>query len=351
MNNKKNLNMTIGVLLTAYNSEKYIDECLDPWLKLKSEFDIFIGCNSGMFKDYLDLGFKPNNKKTLSKLVEKDLDFLVATGDKILLDEDSSRNTVLNTMKKNCDLIWILDSDEFYTEDEIRNIIKIISETPQYDWYSINFRNYTLTENLWTDGYCPPRIFRTDRYDGISHFYFDNHIVYNNGDIFDHKPNFGIPRNIAWVKHYSWLEKDPRTKEKIKYQNHRFSSGCSFDWDENSENKLKFSNSFYNSRGMDLPILHETDDVYSSDFTLTFSRSENKFYIQNIIKNQILNFKFYNGDDDNLFYQTVLDIAPGVNYFCYPGVDFSKIEVFKKFRIEVLSDNKVIHSEFLHIFF
>lgn len=341
--------MRIGVLLTAYNSENYIDECLEPWLNLKDELDIFIGCNSGMFKDYLDLGFKPNNKKTLSKLVEKNLDFLVATGSKILLDEDTSRNTVLNTMKKDCDLIWILDSDEFYKEDEIRNILKVISETPQYDWYSINFRNFTLTENLWTDGYCPPRIFRTDRYDGISHFYFDNHIVYNNGEAFDYKPNFSIPRNIAWVKHYTWLESDVRTKEKIKYQNYRFSGGCSFEWDEESSNKLKISNIFYESRGIEAPILHEKCDTYSNEFTITFSRIENKFYIQNILKNQSLSFRFYNGETNDLFYQTDLHISIGVNFFCYPGIDFSKIEL-RKFRIEVLSSDKKIHDEFIHIF-
>jgi hypothetical protein len=340
--------MTIGVLLTAYNSEKYIDECLEPWLNLKDELDIFIGCNSGMFKDYLDLGFKPNNKKTLSKLVEKNLDFLVATGSKILLDEDTSRNTVLNTMKKDCDLIWILDSDEFYKEDEIRNILKVISETPQYDWYSINFRNFTLTENLWTDGYCPPRIFRTDRYDGISHFYFDNHIFYNNGEVFDHKPNLSIPRNIAWVKHYTWLESDPRTKEKIKYQNHRFPGGCSFEWNEDSDNKLKLSNIFYEGRGIEAPVLHEKCDTYSNEFTITFSRIENKFYIQNILKDQNLSFRFYNGETNELFYHTDLNISTGVNFFCYPGIDFSKIEL-RKFRIEVLSDDKTIHDEIIFV--
>ena len=48
--------MRIGVLLTAYNCESYIDDCLEPWLKLRDEYNFVIACNSGMFKDYLEMG-------------------------------------------------------------------------------------------------------------------------------------------------------------------------------------------------------------------------------------------------------------------------------------------------------
>jgi hypothetical protein len=266
------------------------------------------------------------------------------------MDENGSKSAALNALKNECDLVWILDSDEFYTKQQIKNIINYIDSTPEYDWYSVNLKNSTFEKHLWIDGFCPPRIFRTDRNGGLSHFYFDNHVVYNNGDTFDYKPNSSIPRNIAWIKHYSWLTSDTRSKEKVKYQEMRFSGNCSFTWDDKND-KLYFSDTFYNSKGIEKPILHETIDILSDEFTINFVRKENKFYIQNITKNQSLNFKFYNGDNDNLIYQTILDIAPGINYFCYPGIDFSKIEGFKKFRVEALLNNKVIHNEFLHIFF
>ena len=57
--------MKIGILFTVYNCESYVDDCLDPWFNLKSEYDITMACTSGMFKPYLELGFKPKNKKTL----------------------------------------------------------------------------------------------------------------------------------------------------------------------------------------------------------------------------------------------------------------------------------------------
>jgi hypothetical protein len=33
--------MKIGILLSVYNSEEYIDECLRPWINLKNEFKKF----------------------------------------------------------------------------------------------------------------------------------------------------------------------------------------------------------------------------------------------------------------------------------------------------------------------
>ncbi len=341
--------MKIGILLLAYNSEDYLKECLLPWIKLREEFDIIIACSSGMYKEYVNFGFKSRNKGTLSILINYELDYLLSTGPKFLLGENDSRNTALNALKDKCDIVWILDSDELYTESQIRDIVKYIEDTIEYDWYSVNFKNSTFEKNLWIDGFCPPRIFRTDRYGGISHFYFDNHITYNNGENFNTKSNSNIPRNIAWVKHYSWLTTDTRSKEKVKYQEERFLGDCAFYWDDKN-NKLLFSDKFYNSRGLEKPILHETIERVSSDFTINFVRSENKFYIQNVLKEQDLKFRFFNGQDGSLIYETNLYIIKGVDYFCYPSsIMFSEIAEFKKFRIEVLSDNKIIHNEFIHI--
>jgi hypothetical protein len=341
--------MKIGILLSAYNSEEYIDECLRPWINLKNEFDITIGCNSGMYKEYINFGFKPKNKETLTKLINYELDFLITTGMNSLFGENDSKNNVLHVLKNNCDLVWIVDSDEFYTEDEIRKILNFIQETPQYDWYSVNLKNYTFTKQLWVDGFCPPRIFRTDRNGGINNFYFDNHILYNDGETFETKPTISIPRDVAWVKHYSWLSEDSRSKEKISYQQQRFIGGYSFIWDESTDS-LKYSEDFYKSRGMEKPILHETIDCSSNEFTVDFVRNENKFYIKNITKPQSLNFRFFDGQTGDQIYETFLDILPGTTYFVWPSsIMFHEINEFKKFRVEVTLNKQIIHNEFIHI--
>ena len=341
--------MRIGVLLSAYNCESYVDDCLRPWFNLKSVYDITVACNSGMFKPYLELGFKPKNKKTLQKLLEYDIDYLISTGSNSLIDEDQSRNNSLNFLKKNCDVIWIVDGDELYSETDIKNIINYINETPEFDWYSINFKNYTFTEKTFIDGFCPPRIFRTDRNSGIDKFYFDNHILYNDGDIFENKSNQSIPRNVAWVDHYSWLNKDLRSVEKIDYQNQRFAGGCSFKWNEDTKS-LEIIKEFYYNRKIEPPILHEVIDNLSTDFTIDFLRPDNKIFIKNMQNNLIADFKIYNGQSGNLIYETTMNLTPGVEYFMWPGnPKFLDIEGFKKFRVEAIVNNNIIHNEFIHI--
>jgi len=339
----------IGVLLSAYNSEDYIDECLHPWISLKNEFDVTLACVSGMYKEYLDFGFRSKNQGTLSKLVTYNLDFLLATGEKSLLDENGSKNSALNALKNNCDLVWILDSDEFYREEDIKNILEFIRKNPKYDWYSVNLKNSTFEKNLWIDGFCPPRIFRTDRNQGLSHFYFDNHITYNDGENFDNKPNIKIPRNVAWIKHYSWLNEDSRSREKIKYQERRFVSGCSFTFnDENG--RIYFSDRFYKERGIEEPILHETLDVLCSEFTVNFVRGDNTFYIENVEKNQSVKFEFFDDEKDILIQEAELSLCKGVNFYCsLPGTNYWKTDGFDRFRVEAFSNGEKIHREIIHI--
>ena len=71
--------MKIGVLLTVYNCDKYIDAVLEPWFKLKEKYNIIIAVNTGMFKDYISLGIPYRNEATLEKLSKWDFDFQVTT--------------------------------------------------------------------------------------------------------------------------------------------------------------------------------------------------------------------------------------------------------------------------------
>lgn len=341
--------MKIGLIFSAFNSEKYIDECLSPWMNLKDKLDITISCTSNMYRDYLNYGINPDNFGTLRKLINYKLDYLMTSNGNIYFDENESKNTSLNLLKDKCDIVWILDADEIYTEKQILDIVEFVKNNP-HDWFSVNFKNYTLTDKLWMDGFCPPRIFRTNRYDGIKQFYFDNHIEYNNGDRFDNKLSTSIPRNIAWVTHYSWLSDDSRSQHKIVYQNQRFAGEdgvrCAFSLEND---KLVFNQKFYYSRGLSTPVLHETIDNLSNNFTVSFNKDNNTFYIQNVLENGIFLFKIYNGNSGELIYQTNLTISSGYEYFIYPtDIRYHEMEGFDKFRVEVLSDNKIIHNEFLH---
>jgi hypothetical protein len=341
--------MKIGVLFTIYNCESYVDDCLKPWFNLKKTYDITMACTSGMFKPYLELGFEPKNKGTLQKLIQYDIDYLISTGSNSLIDEDQSRNNVLNFLKQNNDIVWIVDGDEIYSETQIINIINFVELNPNIDWYSINFKNYIFTTEYFKNGFCPPRIFRTDRNGGIDKFYFDNHITYMDGSDFITKLTLSIPRNVAWVKHYSWLNDDPRTLEKVKYQNIRFINGCDFKWDENTKS-LEFDKNRFIKFNEESPILHQEIDVFSKNFTISFSRNENIFYIENVTKNQDIFLKIFNGHNGVLLSSKDLNLYENINLFY--GFDFEKfseIPNFKKFRIEVYTNNELIHHELIHI--
>ena len=343
--------MRIGLLLTVYNCEKYIKDCLDPWFELKENHEVVISANSGMFSDYHTLGIPFRNQETLKILSEYDIDFLITTKGKNLLGEDESRNLCLNFInKQECDLIWVLDGDECYTKDQILNILKFIEENPDLDRYELNFKNLTIEENLFMD-YKHSRIVWAKRHGGISHFYFDNQFVYNNGTDTTQTSYINIPKNVAYIKHYSWLSDDSRTKDKIAYQRYRYRYGpgrenneeirCSYSW--NSEkNKLEFNRKFYKHFGQEIPCLHEEISCFSYDFDINYSRTNKCFYITNVQKEMNTHFEIYD-NFNNMVYSTQMFLSKGVNYFIQTKVNNTK------FGIKAYVDNYLIHDEKIHL--
>jgi autotransporter strand-loop-strand O-heptosyltransferase len=256
----KSKKQKIGLLVTAYNCHDYVDDCLKSWLNSKSKHNIKIAVNSGMFSDYKNLDFPDRNKETLEKLSKYNFDFFVKTSPYNLLDEDSSRNQCLDYLIKNqkCDLIWIVDADEIYKQNEIDNIINYVNQNDAV-YYNITFKNYTFTKNYFSD-FSPPRIFWVNKNSGINKFYFDNHILYNDGSLSENDFSRTISKEIAYVDHFSWLAQDSRTKEKIVYQNLRFAgdddSKCSYKWDADYDCMI-FNDTFFKKRNLNKPFEYE----------------------------------------------------------------------------------------------
>jgi hypothetical protein len=347
--------MRIGVLLTVYNCENYIKECLDPWFEIRDQHEVIISANSGMFSDYYSLEIPYRNKKTLDILSGYDIDFLVTTKGKNLLGEDESRNLCLNFLNKNdCDLVWVLDGDEAYTRDQILNILDYINEFPEFDWYSVNFKNLTVEENLFQD-YTHERIIRSDRKGGINSFYFDNQFTYNDGTHLDSAIGKEIPKRIAYVKHYCWLSDDLRTKDKIKYQRWRYCGPdgslpidlrCTYSWNED-KNCLEFSEEFHKGRGIDIPCLHEKLSEFSHDFTINYTRHDGAFKITKVQKNLLAEFEIFNGEENSLIYKTILDLSEDVNYYMAPIYKID--DFFYNFRVKAYVDDILIHDEKIHL--
>jgi hypothetical protein len=351
--------MKIGVIFTIYNCEEYLENCLQPWFDLKSEYDFVFTLNSGRFNDYIELGIPDRNGPTLKKLIDWEFDFMIATRGNNLLGEDTSRNLCLNYLKPlGCDLIFLVDGDEIYTKKQIRDILSYIESKPDVHGFSLYLKNYTIKYPLFTGHWHRPTIYRNNIYGGLGSFYFDSYFGYADGihgikDIAVEP----IPRGIAFIDHFCWLPTQ-MTQDKIAYQNKRYHGAnfefpegcrCSFEWGDNG---LEFSKTFWKCREIEVPALSEyPSPIKDPSIFLSFGRSENKIFVCS--ENDIQNCKIIVKDKNNGDYlnEFSMDLIKHVQYWIIPlvGRDFDSDELFTGFRIELEKDGSTFHIENLHI--
>ena len=340
--------MKIGIIFSLYGCEDYMDKCLSPWLKLRKELNLILTGGNGMYSDFLNYGFEDRSHKSLIKAIGKDLDFLISVTGEHLWDEQNSKNYLLNYLKdRGADLVWVVDGDEFYTEEDIRKIVNFIEMNPDPDAYSIQFKNYTIKIPYWIEGFCRETIYWVDRNGGMRDFHFDVFARYNDGKTINETRNFiKVPKKIAYPDHYSWLSDDPRIPEKVSYQNGRFLGNegerCSYVYDSNKG--LDFNFNFYNKRNLEVPILHENLGPHCTDFDLIISRNDRTINIFNVCQDGQYEFLVY-GTTNNLLYRTTIDLCAGINYFIYPG-DYPELNCF---HIVVILDGEKVHEEKLHL--
>jgi hypothetical protein len=262
-----------GIIYCCYGNPEYIEDCLKPWLEAKKQFNIKIAAVHGQFKEYHDFGIDDRDidtqKELLNRLEKKDLDFLYIqneyNNEKIYQTESEIRDKGLQwLLKQDCDFIFLLDNDEFYTIQQIENIINYINrgDNSFINWFSIPFKNYIFDGKSYTKGFTPPRIFRVKPYGDLAlkldSFYWDNDIRFKIGDKFlDYKKlaNLNIPENLlgGGIKHLTWLHSNG--KGKVEYQLKHFGH-CSYKWN-NIENKLEFDPDFYKKYNIPLSVVYK----------------------------------------------------------------------------------------------
>lgn len=250
--------MKIGIIYCAYNCENYIEESLQTFVNLKKQNILsYIAAVSVPFIEYKNIEYNIDNTIEIlnNQYNQKNIDILYT--EPKFIEEFKARNLCLNFLKENnVDLIWMVDGDELYTEQDIKNILDYIELNPNHYWYKINFKNYIFDGKQWIDDFCPPRIFRTmsDTLH-IDKFYWDNDIAYknqNNELISYQMLNFlEIPRSISHVKHMTWLHSNG--KSKYEYQMRHFGS-CGYKWNYELK-KLEFNDDFYLKTMQNKPII------------------------------------------------------------------------------------------------
>ena len=262
--------MRIGILACLFDCAANLESVLRPWFDLNLHelgVEFKMAAVSGMFKEYAELGYKENalDIETARELLCREkypFDYLSLINDPYSITDESqlrffseaeTRDFALRyLLSEKVDLLWLLDGDEIYEARQIESIISYICKNELADWYSINFKNYIFDGKVWLRGFHPPRIFWTNRAQGIRKFYSDNIILYCDGRRSIELQSIIIPEWIAHIKHLTWLYTNG--KKKYEYQMKHFGE-CSYIWNY-EENKLELNEEYYKKYDQQMPRLN-----------------------------------------------------------------------------------------------
>jgi hypothetical protein len=216
--------MKIGVLGCFYNCADLLPRVLAPWKELKtaarSDLDIiFVGVNA-QFAEYAQMGYPDNDEETRALLHASSVIDHLAIAEGPLTEAQVRQAGLEKLLREGVDLVWLVDGDEVYTLEQIKNILRYVEDTPQYDYYHIHFDNRIFGATRWTDDFFPPRIVRTNRRGGIARFTFDNEIQWQDGTTLNDCVPGIVPKRVAHVEHHTWRLAD--AEKKINYQEKHF---------------------------------------------------------------------------------------------------------------------------------
>ena len=251
-----------GIIYCGYNTEDYIEKSISPFLNRDNHF---VSAVSVPFKEYKDIdNLHDNSTQILRGLVDnKKLKYLVDNPKYIT--EAEARNLALYNLKDHrIDYIWIVDSDEFYQEEDISKIEKYVESTDK-NFFKISLKNHVFDLNHYLEEpFCPPRIFKTNLMSNafkLEGFYWDNDICYIRDKKLYRYTSLDeleeIPTDVAYIPHYTWLN-DKIGKRKVEYQNKHFGH-CGYKWD-NDKNTLTFNELFFEKMKKPIPKVL-TDDI------------------------------------------------------------------------------------------
>jgi len=251
--------MKIGLIASGYNCEQFLTDCLAGWKEFKDTSNDQLVCSfiHNCFKENEELGFPLKSSDNTMKVLDdsfKDgfLDYYDISNK--YLNEHQARNVCLNNvLSEGVDYVWTIGLDEIYSCSEITNILKFVKMNPLITWFKVNYKNYVFDGKTWVDGFCPPRIFKTSSHGGLKELYYDDDFVYNDGTDYKAASHLEVPRNLAHIRHMTWLHSNG--KAKVEYQKKRWGEGgCSYSWNYD-ENKLEFNNNFHEKNRIPLPTL------------------------------------------------------------------------------------------------
>jgi len=259
--------MKIGISTIGYESKDLISKCFNSWNKIKQDktlipeiTDLKICFSHGCFEETANLGFPIYSTDGSCELLEEQKHKGVID-DLIIYDTPQkeydmwTKNFLKLKENYNIDILIMVNVDEIWDVDEIKNLIKFVSENDLVDFFKINFKNYCIDYNTWVDDFIVPRVWFVNKNNGLKGFYKDDLVEYNDGKKDFEKSNVTVPKNLLFPKHYSWVGSKEYLQRKLKFQALRYGT-CSYTWSE-TNNKLELNEDFYLKFGVTKPILNK----------------------------------------------------------------------------------------------
>jgi len=250
--------MKIGIIYTAFNSEHYIADSLQAWIEARSNklggHEFYIAAICAPFDKFGQSRMDDTHGKLIELVSNEKIDIVHSETHPV--KETVARGWGLTSaFAYGVDIVWQVDSDEFYTIDEISKIIRYVERQSFIPAFRLCLKNFVFDQDTYlAEPFNPMRIHRT-KFNScvITKFWDDNNIMYDNDgvEVRDIQlANLTIPKTVAWVKHLTWLS-DFRSKHKVEYQTAR-GWQCSFKWNYELA-RLEFNTEYYRSRGLALP--------------------------------------------------------------------------------------------------
>lgn len=251
----------IGISAIGYQCAEHLDKVLAPWIDFNKKYNnIIISASHGLFPETEKLGFPiKSTDGTIEKLKEYETKNLI--NQFIFLETPTFERDIRNStlpflLSKDIDYLLLLDlQDEIYTEKNIIDICNFITRENFVSFFKINFKNYVIDNNTYVDDFVAPRIWNNKLNGGIKQFYYDNEILFNNGKKADDTSCITIPRNIAFVKHLSWVGSKDYLKRKIEFQKIHYGH-CSYKWNDEL-NQLALNDEYYLKYNLQKPTIYK----------------------------------------------------------------------------------------------
>lgn len=238
----------IGIIFCMFGNQDFVEPCLNAWKQVKNEFFVY-SCVSAPFEGYEDLKVETDNTAELIRAANI-MDFHFIT-DKYIKETDARQKCLDYLKEQNCDTVFLVDIDEFYTVEEVNKILEYVDKNKDVAWFKLSLKNYIFDDKTYLEQpFCPPRIYRVNfpPYK-LDKFYQDNNIAYLNINNVSFPDSFirnkTVPQSVAWISHYTWPSNET-SKNKVFYQLKRWKT-CSYQWNE-QENKLEFNPDYYKNK-------------------------------------------------------------------------------------------------------